>query len=283
MADEAIIRRWAKDLGLDSQSDEEDGDTDVMVRGENGTRFEIARADAQTWEIRHRRRLSASEVEREWSIPEDAPAVGDVRSLSPTALLARALHQLALPFPLVTTRVSIEGEHVEVELAAVSYDEGLTRQAFALTLSGLVNAVETLDLVLSSRAEQLEVSAELNARAEARLQEFTSSLTPEGIDVAVGGAQREAPSRQAQEEAPSGADLAPPPAAPAAGWAPTHVAPPGGMYAWTEPDPNQAPASTLPPGLELRTVEMLGAWARVEAVNGWIGWVDGRALVERPG
>jgi hypothetical protein len=33
--------------------------------------------------------------------------------------------------------------------------------------------------------------------------------------------------------------------------------------------------------LELVVVERAGDWARVVAVNGWSGWVDGRRLVPR--
>ncbi len=38
---------------------------------------------------------------------------------------------------------------------------------------------------------------------------------------------------------------------------------------------------TLGGRLELVVVELAGDWARVVAVNGWTGWVDGRRLVAR--
>ena len=66
-----------------------------------------------------------------------------------------------------------------------------------------------------------------------------------------------------------------------AGWAPTHLAPAGGMVAWAAPDPAQLPVATLPPWLELAVEARSGAWAQVRAVNGWRGWVDGRLLVPR--
>jgi len=66
-----------------------------------------------------------------------------------------------------------------------------------------------------------------------------------------------------------------------AGWAPTHLAPVGGMVAWAAPDPSQLPVATLPPRLELAVEARSGAWAQVRAVNGWRGWVDGRSLVPR--
>lgn len=66
-------------------------------------------------------------------------------------------------------------------------------------------------------------------------------------------------------------------------WIPTHVVPAGGMAAWAAPDPTQAPVVTLAERLELAVDERAGDWARVRAVNGWTGWVDGRLLVARPG
>lgn len=64
---------------------------------------------------------------------------------------------------------------------------------------------------------------------------------------------------------------------------PTHVVPRGGLPAWAVPDGSTTPEAELPAGIELRVLERQGDWARVEASNGWVGWVDGRALVERPG
>ena len=70
-------------------------------------------------------------------------------------------------------------------------------------------------------------------------------------------------------------------AMPAAAWAPTHVAPSGGLPAWAAPDPARPPVVTVAGGLDLVVAERAGAWARVVAVNGWTGWVDGRRLVSR--
>ncbi len=71
----------------------------------------------------------------------------------------------------------------------------------------------------------------------------------------------------------------PPPAAPA--WYPTHRVPDEGMAAWAAPNPSLPPIVTLGGRLDLLVVERAGDWARVVAVNGWTGWVDGRRLVPR--
>ena len=77
------------------------------------------------------------------------------------------------------------------------------------------------------------------------------------------------------------AAILPPPPPPPPAWTPTHRVPPEGMAAWAAPDPTRAPMVSLGGHLDLVVVEWAGAWARVVAVNGWTGWVDGRRLVPR--
>ena len=62
---------------------------------------------------------------------------------------------------------------------------------------------------------------------------------------------------------------------------PTHRVPDEGMAAWAAPNPSLPPIVTLGGRLELVVAERAGDWARVVAVNGWTGWVDGRRLVPR--
>ncbi len=98
--------------------------------------------------------------------------------------------------------------------------------------------------------------------------------------VAGTGAGAGAPA-QSQAAQVAAAQPPPPPPAPPA-WRPTHLVPGEGMAAWAAPDPTRAPMVTLAGRLELVVVERAGDWARVAAVNGWTGWVDGRRLVQRP-
>lgn len=67
--------------------------------------------------------------------------------------------------------------------------------------------------------------------------------------------------------------------APAAAWTPTHIVPAGGAWAWAAPDASVAASHALDPGLQLRMLETVGAWAHVQGSNGWTGWVDGRTLL----
>jgi hypothetical protein len=61
-------------------------------------------------------------------------------------------------------------------------------------------------------------------------------------------------------------------------WSPTHCTPIGGLDTRARPDPTVAVDARLEAGLEIRVVERYGDWARVDAVNGWSAWVDGRHL-----
>ena len=62
--------------------------------------------------------------------------------------------------------------------------------------------------------------------------------------------------------------------------APSHVVPASGLAAWLAPDGTGPPAANLAPGLQVAVLEWLPTgWARVQASNGWTGWVDGRQLV----
>jgi hypothetical protein len=65
-------------------------------------------------------------------------------------------------------------------------------------------------------------------------------------------------------------------------WAPTHVVPAGGLYAFERPDPSLTPSTTVEAGLPLQVQQTLGAWSLVVASNGWTGWVDGRFLEDAP-
>ncbi|MGH2712103.1 MAG: SH3 domain-containing protein [Actinomycetota bacterium] len=63
------------------------------------------------------------------------------------------------------------------------------------------------------------------------------------------------------------------------GFQPTHLVPKGGTRAWAAADASADPIASLHAKTELQVLERDGAWARVQAENGWEGWVDGRVLV----
>jgi hypothetical protein len=75
---------------------------------------------------------------------------------------------------------------------------------------------------------------------------------------------------------------APTPAPNSGPWFGTHRVPSGGMPAWNAPGESSPPATRLPEYLEVVVETNAGDWAQVRTANGWRGWVDGRALTERP-
>jgi hypothetical protein len=152
--------------------------------------------------------------------------------------------------------------HGRVEIRMPVYLEGLSRQEFL----GAVAEVGRAHWLLASSAAELLAQRAIVTRLES-------------ADVAAVYEQVQ----KAQRELDALAATPAPAAAPAgAAWAPTHVAPEGGMPAWTTPDPSAAPAAVLASRVELQVRELRGDWANVTGSNGWSGWVDARRLVPRP-
>ena len=60
----------------------------------------------------------------------------------------------------------------------------------------------------------------------------------------------------------------------APGWQATHRVGGSGAPARQTADASAAPTATLQPGTLVRLIERSGAWVRVDAENGWSGWVD---------
>jgi HEAT repeat protein len=116
-------------------------------------------------------------------------------------------------------------------------------------------------------------------------------VAPAAVPVAISEAQPEnvavqpgaVPAAAASPATATAAVPAPAPASTAArhAWRPTYQVPPVGMAAWDAPDPSRPPTWQLAGNLDLMVESGAGAWARVRAVNGWWGWVDGRLLVAR--
>lgn len=123
-----------------------------------------------------------------------------------------------------------------------------------------------------------EVVAHVGAIRTMKLQ---LAALPDVVPAAAPMAATAPPATQpgAQPATPATAAPPSPPAAAAGAWQPTHAVPAQGMAAWMTPDGTQPPAANLAGGVQLRVLEMTGAWARVDASNGWSGWVDGRLLV----
>ena len=90
--------------------------------------------------------------------------------------MAVTVRRLGGAFPLVRVEVREMGTQLMVELDAPVYGEGLTRQAFALTLSSVAKAAEALELFSTEQARQAEELAKLDAEMAAREREFHAAM-----------------------------------------------------------------------------------------------------------
>jgi RsiW-degrading membrane proteinase PrsW (M82 family) len=146
--------------------------------------------------------------------------------------------------------------------------------------------VKQRDLVRALKAEYEALGGGAGATAPAPAAQ---PVAP-GVQPVAPGVQPVAPAGPARGAQPGAvaaqpvvtqSAISPPPPPPPAAWRPTHRVPDEGMAAWAAPDPTRAPMVSLGGRLDLVVVEVAGDWARVVAVNGWSGWVDGRRLVRR--
>jgi hypothetical protein len=64
-------------------------------------------------------------------------------------------------------------------------------------------------------------------------------------------------------------------------WNPTHLTPPLGLHAWAQPNPALPPVVVVPGNVEVVVENRVGDWAMVRAANGWGGYVDARALIQK--
>ena len=102
------------------------------------------------------RRVSPAELATHWRDPSNASL--------PIEQLRAAVRHVAGAFPLVVGDVSEDSGGAIVYFSAVLFDEQLPRQAFALTVSSVLKAVDAFDAGTKARAEQLAALASLQAR-----------------------------------------------------------------------------------------------------------------------
>jgi Bacterial SH3 domain len=160
---------------------------------------------------------------------------------------------------------------------ALVFDDGITRQGFALTVSAVLKAARVFDLVLTRRAQEMADWREFEAGAEQRKQEqeelihrmAEAGTTPEATDP-VAPVPPVPPATSPSSDA----------TVPAAVWSPTHVVT-RRADAWVQPDPAGARAGTLKRRVEVQVVERQGDWAQVVTSNGWSGWIADRDLKAR--
>lgn len=158
-----------------------------------------------------------------------------------------------------------------------------TRGAAGGRLKGLIQRQQINLAMVASRVASVDDPDLVKQRDMIRaLKAQFAALPAAGYAPATGGPMpAEAQPVPVPAAAQPVAPVEPPPPPPPPAWVWTHQVPVEGMAAWAAPDPTRAPMVSLGGRLELVVVDRAGDWARVAAINGWSGWVDGRRLVPR--
>jgi SH3 domain-containing protein len=253
MTDRATLRSWLEPLGLDAN-------------------VELERSDPETWVAVHEQRVRESVLRSDWHAPWDTEP--------PAVVVGTAAREVACGFPLVESETQENGGDIVVRFRALVFDDGITRQGFALTVSAVLKAARVFDLVLTRRAQEMADWREFEAGAEQRKQEqeelidrmAEAGTTPEATEPVAPVA---AVAPVAPSVSPSSDDTAP-----SAAWSATHVVK-RSAKTWAQPDPAGAGAGTLARRVQVQVVERQGDWAQVVTSNGWTGWIDSRDLKER--
>jgi hypothetical protein len=173
----ATLGQWIEGLGLDVRvvSGAAGDELRVTPRHDAEPGLVVARRDPETREIVHDHRVSASALQSEWQAPWDPQP--------PAEAVSRAARDVACGFPLVETSTHEENGEVVVRFGAPVFDDGLTRQAFLLTLSSVLKAVQGFALVIARRADELAAWKEFEANTERRREEqheLTNRMTVTG-------------------------------------------------------------------------------------------------------
>ena len=159
----ATLRAWIEALGFTLAPGA--SETDLWIRPTHADEpvLLVRRQDPQTLYVVCERRVPGSVLSSEWQAPWD--------SEPPPAVVGRAVRQVACSFPLVESGTHDDGGDVMVWFRAPVFDDGLTRQAFVLTVSSVFKAAQAFELVVAQRADELVAWAEFQATSEQRRKE----------------------------------------------------------------------------------------------------------------
>jgi hypothetical protein len=248
IVDSATLAAWIEGWGFRVERTGTDG---LLVQEPAGDgAVVVSRTSSETWEVAQERTIPLTSLQTDLDTPweDDDPA----------AVLRRGVDDVTALFPLVEASTHADATDATVNLRAPVFADGLTRQAFLLTLSSVLKAAGALDTGMKLRAEQLEEWRRLEARSREREEELREILEPMRVE----------PEPTAESPATSTV------------FAPTHETT-HSTPAWSAPDSAPPPVATMDPRVPVQVLERGGDWAHVLCENGWSGWIDGRALVER--
>lgn len=167
MIEITTLKTWVEELGLRVKGDSTAAELQVGLPSLGAPLFTIKSERSDFWRITHQCRIADSTVNSEWGIGEP--------SESPISLLTKAVQHLATGFPLLSVQVSQSESNVVIEFKAPIYGDGLTRQAFMLTVSSVVKSVEAFNALSAHRTRQIEVLKELKVKEDALKEKYEVS------------------------------------------------------------------------------------------------------------
>lgn len=268
------MRAWGGSFGDPAQGGSREGRTTITTVAvpspDGGRAVEVtAGPDGGQLRVEHGFEVAAADVDWGADVPATMPSFPE------------SVERLVEGSPgLLGCEVEHANGRYRIELFHPLYADGLSEQSFKVAVAEVAKVRRVIDRMVE------EIGAHRTFVADLAATERESQANFERLTQEMQAAEATAAAPAGSAPGPVGSPAPGPasgPAATPAPWSATHVTPQNGIYAWSEPDGSRAPAVTLDPGLEVRVAEWNGVWARVEASNGWSGWVDGRALIERSG
>ncbi|HEV3451324.1 MAG TPA: hypothetical protein VG869_08975 [Acidimicrobiia bacterium] len=160
MTSGATLRTWIEALALRVAPGASETDLSVRPPHADEPVLVVRRQDPQTWDVVHERRVTASVLSSDWQAPWDSEPAA--------AVVGRAARQVAFGSPLVESGTRDDGGDLMVRFRAPVFDDGLTRQAFVLTVSSVLKAAQAFELVMEHRADELVAWKEFQATSEQR-------------------------------------------------------------------------------------------------------------------
>ncbi|QRP49598.1 hypothetical protein [Amycolatopsis sp. FDAARGOS 1241] len=161
MTEATTLARWAKGLGIDLEVTPA-AQIKTVKDATPAPSFSL-QAGPGTWVVTCTNVMTRAAVHQSWTSPgDDTPALERIR---------QAAHDWTRGFPLVEAHATDIKGGVVVTFSAIVYNDGLTRQAFALTLSAVARSVEQFELNSAARVREISLLSKLRADAELALQE----------------------------------------------------------------------------------------------------------------
>jgi hypothetical protein len=113
---------------------------------------------ASNWTVTALRSVQVDAVRAELMVPG--------ANANPTELMTAVANAAASGYQLVKAIVTEQGSTLAIQFWAPVFDEGLTQQAFLLTVSSVLKAAGSFDMAQAMRRDELAAVAQVRAEAD---------------------------------------------------------------------------------------------------------------------